>query len=165
MSRQRSATTLLWLLLFVVPLLLLSGRGAASTAGGVDFTDPVVIDGAPSTDLVLTTTEDVYVFVPNGLFAGTVVLEALEIIFAPGTTVDVDSLLLCTSNCPLDSHDLSVDVLLRVLEPVGNLEVRASGSIVVSQNPIPEPSTALLLASGLAGLAVGRRRPNRLRCG
>ncbi|MDH3214020.1 MAG: PEP-CTERM sorting domain-containing protein [Myxococcales bacterium] len=49
-------------------------------------------------------------------------------------------------------------MLLRVLEPVGNLEVRVGGSIVVSPNPIPEPSTALLLASGLAALALGRRR-------
>jgi len=157
-SRQRSVTTLLWLVIFVVPLLLQSGRADAITASGVDFTDPVAIDSTPATDLVLTTTEDVYVFVPNGLFADTVILEALEIIFAPGTTVDVNNLLLCTINCPLDSHDLSVDVLLRVLEPVGNLEVRASGSIVVSLDPIPEPSTALLLATGVVTLAGGRRR-------
>ncbi|MDH3212917.1 MAG: PEP-CTERM sorting domain-containing protein [Myxococcales bacterium] len=128
---------------------------------GVEFTGLLVIDATPAADLVLTTTEDVYVFVPNGLAADTVLLNALEIIFAFGATVHVNELLLCTSDCPLASDDLSVDVLLRVPEPVGNLEVRAGGSIVVSPNPIPEPSTALLLATGVVALAVRRRRMSR----
>jgi MYXO-CTERM domain-containing protein len=158
MSRHRLITTLFALVFFPISGMSWSGRADAIMVEGVEFTDLLVIDAIPATDIVLTTTEDVYVFVPNGLVADTVVLNALEIIVASGATFDVNELLLCTSDCPLASYDLSSDVLLRVFEPVGNLEVQAGGSIVVSPNPIPGPSTALLLASGLAALAVGRRR-------
>ncbi len=158
MSRHRLITTLFALVFFPISVLSSSGRADAIMVEGVEFTGLLVIDATPATNIVLTTTEDVYVFGPNGLFADTAVLDASAVILVDGTTIDLHAPLLCDGGCSLDSYDLSVDVLLRVLEPVGNLEVRAGGSIVVSPNPIPEPSTALLLASGLAALAVGRRR-------
>ncbi len=158
MSRHRLITTLFALVFFPISVLSSSGRADAIMVEGVEFTSFLVIDATPATNIVLTTTEDVYVFVPNGLFADTALLEASAVILVDGTTIDINDPLLCDGGCSLDSYELSIDVLLRVLEPVGNLEVQVGGSIVVSPNPIPEPSTVLLLASGLAALAVGRRR-------
>ena len=44
----------------------------ATIIEGVEFTDLVSVDVPGGTNLLLTTSEDVYVFVPNGLFGDVV---------------------------------------------------------------------------------------------
>ena len=145
--------------LFALVVVFAAPRPAvAITISGVEFTDAAVIDAEAATHVLLTTTQDVYLFAPAGLFADTVTLEAsLSIIFGPPFSITTHPPGSCTrSTCPTAIHDLDADVVLRVFDPLGDFSVTAGGSIVLSMLPIPEPSPALLVGVGLVALA-GRR--------
>ena len=151
-------------LLAGVALAMLAGsRGASAlSSSALDIEDPVVINTAPATDLTLATTGDVFVFVPNGLFTDNAVLNGgTAVIIEADTVVGQNNPLLCEFGCLLDSFDLDQDVVLNILDPIGNLSVQTPGSILVTPRPIPEPSTAPLVGAGLAVLAGGCRPGGR----
>jgi hypothetical protein len=134
--------------------LALASSASGTTIHGVDFTDLELVEVPASTNLTLTTSDDVYVYVPIGLVADEVFLNAaVSIIFDASADLTANHAAACTGpNCPDASFGLDRDVLLRVVEPLADLSVTAGGSIVVSALPIPEPSTAPLLGLGLLGI-------------
>ena len=130
----------------------------ATIIEGVEFTDLVSVDVPAGTNLLLTTSEDVYVFVPNGLFADSIdlIVNLQIIIDAP---ISANTVSLCNDPivCPMGEFDLQNDVLVTALDPVGSFRIEAGGSIILSTTPIPEPSTATLVVLGLFALASWRR--------
>jgi hypothetical protein len=147
-----AATAVALTLAFLIP-----SAASAITVNGVDFDSPLVIDIGPATHLEVTTTEDVYVYVPNGLFVDSLALTAFQAFFDADTTVDVNDPLLCASGCPLEFYDLTEDVLLRIFDPIGDFAITSSGTVIVSGAPIPEPASYLLVAAGLACLGVRQK--------
>ena len=129
----------------------------AVTIHDVDFTGLVRIDVDAGTNLQLSTTEDVYVFAPGGVVASILDISAMSI-FVDEVSVQTDLALFCTDACATVPFELKDDVLLTLLDPVGDLVIRAGGSVVLSAMPIPEPSTAVCVALGLAGFGVWRHR-------
>ncbi len=144
--------------LVLVVLLLGATPAQATTIEGIEFTDLVLVDVPGGSNLLLTTSEDVYVFVPNGLFADGAELIAIDqiIIDAP---IDANTVSLCADPliCATGAFDLQNDVLVTVLDPVGSFRIEAGGSIVLSTTPIPEPSTSVLVVLGLLSLGAWRR--------
>ena len=130
----------------------------ATIIEGVEFTDLVSVDVPAGTNLLLTTSEDVYIYAPNGLIGDTVELIAnlMIVIDAP---IVADTLSLCDEPtvCPTGEFDLQNDVLVAALDPVGSFRIEAGGSIILSTTPIPEPSTSTLVVLGLFSLASWRR--------
>ena len=130
----------------------------ATLIEGVEFTDLVSVDVPAGTNLLLTTSEDVYVFVPNGLFADSIDLIAnLQIIIDAPISANTVSLCNDPTVCPTGEFDLQNDVLVAALDPVGSFRIEAGGSIILSTTPIPEPSTSTLVVLGLFALATWRR--------
>ena len=146
MCRMRSSLLIL-LLLCLVPL---------SAPQALTIGDIVVEEGG---DLDITLAGDVIVEVVGGVLSGgDISFEAeVEIRFGEGMTVIADTLNLCGgAGCGPDGvmpDDSETRII--VLSTVGNFRISTPKSIFVAN--VPEPSTALLLIIGLAGLA-GRRR-------
>ena len=86
---------------------------------------------------------------------------AVAVIVDAHATLDLNSPPLCDTGCLLETYDLADDVILNILDPIGNLLVQSAGTIIVSPTVIPEPASALLLGGGL--LALGARRKLRSR--
>ncbi len=156
MSQKRCRSRL------AVPLLLATlgwlGAGGASavTIGGVEFSNWKTIDALAGVDFDLVTAEDLYVFIPNGLFTDQVTLVAeVALVIERGVTFDQNDPLLCDAGCDLESFIEDGDVVLRIFDPLGTVNLSAR-NIVVSIEPIPEPGSFSLLALGLSALA--RRR-------
>ena len=113
---------------------------------------------------------DLVIHVPSGTLmadaidlrtAGSIVINPLPSLSVVGVVVS-----LCTIGCDPFATEIpefgAAPFRLSILGPLtGALEVFASGDILITAVPIPEPSTALLL--GL-GLLVATRRPTRSAC-
>jgi len=126
-----------------------------------EIEDPTVIDATAGTDLTLTTTGDVYVYIPSGFFYDQLTLNALTLILADGGVLDLNDPPICAAGCVLESYDLTGDVVLNVLDPLGTVSLASpNATILLTPVAIPEPGTALLLGTGLALLAGVRTRSN-----
>ena len=120
----------------------------------IDIENPTVIDATAGTDLTLTTTGDIYVYVPDGLFSDQLTINAADqLIIETGVALEQNDPLICDSGCVLESYDLAGDVVLNIFDPLGTVLIDSGSSILISTLPIPEPGTALLLGAGLALLA------------
>ena len=143
--------------LALVLVLLGATPAAGSIVEGVEFTDIVSIDVPGGTNLQLSTSEDVYVFAPNDLF-----LDMGEISVGMGIfssiSITANTLELCDdlAICPLGEFDLTSDVLLTILDPIGNLHLEAGGSVVLSATTLPEPATLALIGLGVLSLGAWR---------
>jgi hypothetical protein len=136
--------------------LLVASQTKATTISGVDFSNWTMIDVPGDVDLELSTLGNLYVFVPNGLFIDQLTLDAeFAIIFEQGVRVDLNDPLACDLGCEVRSYAEDRDIVLQMLAPMGSVTLSAQ-NIVVSIQPIPEPSTLCLLALGLSGLALRR---------
>jgi hypothetical protein len=140
----------------VLLLLLVAGQTKATTISGVEFSNWTMIDVPGGVDLDLSTLGNLYVFVPNGLFIDQLTMDAeFSIVFEQGVSVDLNDPVLCDVSCEVRSFAEDRDIVLQMLDPMGSVTLSAQ-SIVVSSEPIPEPSTLCLLALGLSGLAFRR---------
>jgi len=131
-------------------------NASALTIDGVEFSDWRTIDVSAGLDLDFDTADDLYVFVPNDLYADQIVVIAEDSIFVEDG-VDLwanDPPLLCGA-CRAESFDESGDVVLRIFDPLGDVHLHAT-RIVISNQPIPEPASLALVSLGLGALA--RRR-------
>ena len=136
--------------------LLGAGQTKATTISGVEFSSSTMMDVPGGVDLDLSTLGDLYVFVPNGLFIDQLTLDAeFTIVFEPGVSVNLNDPLVCDAGCEFRSFAEAGDIALQLLDPMGSVTLSAQ-NIVVSIEPIPEPSTLCLLALGLSGLALRR---------
>ena len=144
--------------LFLVLLLLGATPAQATIIEGIEFTNLVSVDVPGGTNLLLSTSEDVYVFVPNGLSADSIdLIVNLQIIIDAPISANTVSLCNDPTVCPTGEFDLQNDVLVTALDPVGSFRIEAGGSIILSTTPIPEPSTSTLVVLGLFSLATWRR--------
>jgi hypothetical protein len=147
----------------VLFLALISFLGARSTAQavtieGVEFTDFVTFSLPASGDLSISTSQDAYVFAPDPIFADVFDITAdVEIIMLQVLTADVASFCAQLPACDTGPFTFDRDLLVMVLEPIGELSIRAGGSVVVAPQAIPEPDTSLLVGMGLGALVVARR--------
>jgi hypothetical protein len=137
-------------------LLLGAGQTKATTISGAEFSNWTMTDVPGGVDLELSTLGNLYVFVPNGLFIDQLSVNAeFTIVFENGVMVDLNDPLLCDFGCEFQSFAEEGDIVLQMLDPMGSVTLSAQ-NIVVSIEPIPEPSTLCLLALGLSGLALQR---------
>lgn len=149
---------------WAVLLLALSPPAAALavTIGGVEFTDWTAIEATPGTNLELTTDGDVFVYAPGAIYYDALTLTSFENVFV-SADLNVNDPPLCAGGCATDVYDLSGDVAISISGPMGALTLTTpSSAIVFDTTPIPEPSSAPCLVSGLALLALGRRGPRRV---
>lgn len=150
------------LLLTPIAALAFAGASHALTIQGVEFTDFDVFDLQPGADLALSTAGDIYIHAPVGLFAAQIDLYAEVAIFVDVPFEATGDASLCTipieGVCVRTPPTSSRDVVVRILGPVGALDLDAAGSIVIAAVPIPEPSTLTLLSLGLLALSRARRR-------
>ncbi len=148
-------------------LLIFPRRGAAAAVtfvhNGVEFTDPVVVDVAAGSDLILETTQDLYVFAPNGFITEMTLLVAGGTLFIEDIEpFDSGVVPACAPGCPSQILEFTSDVVVQILAPLGEVELRAGGSMVLTGLAIPEPGTAVLMGAGL--FALGKRaRPHARR--
>ncbi len=135
------------------------GRSAkAITIEGVDFTDFLAFDTPLSGDLLLSTSKDIYVFAPDPIVAGVFDLTAgIDIIFSQSITADTLSLCAQSAACDTGPFTFDRDLVVTLSGPIGDFTLLAGGSIVVAAQAIPEQTTAVLLALGLASIAGYRR--------
>ena len=148
-------------------LVCLAPPAEALTIEGVEFRDFLVFDAPLSGDLTLSTSEDIYVFASDPIFAGAFDLSAgADIIFASSVMLTADTVSLCAQAaiCGTGPFSYGHDLVVSLPGPIGDLTLLAGGSIVVSTQAIPEPSTAVLLTLGLAAIS-GCRRGTRKACG
>ena len=143
---QKSCLAFLILLSFVC-----LGRSAeAITIKGVEFTDFLTFEAPLSGDLMLSTSVDIYVFAPVPIIADVFDLTAgIEIILFQSLTADTVSFCAQSPACDTGPLTFDRDLVVILSGPVGEFTLLAGGSIVVAAEPIPEPSTALLLVFGL----------------
>jgi hypothetical protein len=135
-------------------LLLIASQTKATTISGVEFSNWTAIDAPAGIDLDVSTLGNLYVFVPNDLFIDQVLFDAeISVVFEGVVNVNLNDPLICDGGCELQSFAENGDVVLQILGPMGSVSFTAQ-HIVVSTQPIPEPSTLSLLALGLAGLAL-----------
>lgn len=143
----------------LLPLLVLvfvAGQSKATTISGVEFSNWTEIDVPGGVDLDLSTLGNLYVFVPNGLFIDQLTVDAeFNVVFEQGVIVDLNDPVLCDVGCEVRSFAEGGDIVLQMLDPMGSVTLTAQ-NIIVSSDPIPEPSTLCLLALGLSGLAFRR---------
>ncbi len=130
---------------------------------GLELTDWQTLNVASGTSLTISTSEDIYVFGPNGFFGDNMDLRGgvgSSIAVQSGVSIVVqDTISFCISPVPCGAsppYDLATDLVINVLDPFVDLTISAGGDMVIGTTPIPEPSTALLLTLGL--LALGARR-------
>lgn len=136
--------------------LLGAGQTKATTISGAEFSNWTMMDVPGGVDLDLSSLGDLYVFVPNGLFIDQLIMNAeFVIVFENGVSVSLNDPLLCDVGCEFQSFAEEGDIVLQVLDPMGSVTLSAQ-NIVVSIEPIPEPSPLCLLALGLSGLALRR---------
>lgn len=136
--------------------LLVASQTKATTISGIEFSSWTVIDAPGDVDLDLNTLGDLYVFVPNGLFIDQAIFDAeFALVFQDAVSVDLNDPLICDLGCELQSFPEDGDIVLQILDPMGIVTLTAQ-NIVVSSQPIPEPSTLFLLAMGLSGLTLWR---------
>ena len=134
---------------------------SAVTIWGVEFTDWTTIEATPGTNLEVSTDEDVYIFAPDSIYFDTFDLTAIRNIFIFADLHQNDPLL-CATGCTTEIYDLIGDVIISISGPLGSVTINTPRAAVFNNVPIPEPSTALLLATGLSLIALQRRRPRRL---
>ena len=153
----------LFMALLILSSFVCHSRSAeAITIEGVEFTDFLIFDAPLSGDLLLSTSEDIYVFAPDPIVAVVFDLTAgIDIILSQSLTADTVSLCAQSAACDTGPFTFDRDLVVTLSGPIGDFTLLAGGSVVVAAQVIPEPSTVLLLASGLIALAVGRRSTRR----
>ena len=136
----------------------------AFTVSGVEFADFLLFDIEPGSDLQISTSEDVYIFAPSGLFGMQLDLDAIGAIVLNVPIENTNPVSICSGPvaCVDQPFAIAQDVVLRVPGSVGIFGLDAGGSIVLDAIPIPEPSTLSLVGAGLLALSRGRR-PTRMR--
>jgi len=151
-----------------LPLLMLLGLvcfgrpAEAITIEGVEFIDYLEFNAPLSGDLLLSTSEDIYVFALSPIVANVFDLTAgAEIHILQALSADTVSLCAKSAVCESGPFTFDRDLIVTLSGPIGNLTLLAGGSIVVAAQAIPEPSTALLLAMGLGSIAGHRRQARR----
>lgn len=144
--------------------LLVAQPGRSLSLHGVDFSNFLLLDPQPGSDLSLSTSGDIYLDVPSGTLSATdVFLDATGMIFVNvGISVTGPTLSLC-GGCAVRPPDVFQDVVIRVNGPLGELDLDSGGSIVLDSVPVPEPRALGLLLTGLGGVVplVAARRPTR----
>jgi hypothetical protein len=156
--------TLIVAVLLVSSFVCLGRPAEAITIEGVEFTDFLVFDAPPFGDLLLSTSEDIYVFAPDPIVAEVFDLTAgTDIIFSGSVMLTAETVSLCAQSevCDTGPFTFGRDLVVNLPGPIGDLTLLAGGSIVVATQAIPEPSTALLLALGLGSIAGYPRGPRR----
>ena len=119
--------------LALVLVLLGVNPASGSIIEGIEFTDLVSVDVPGGTNLLLTTSEDVYIFVPNGLFLDDGEIRANDrVIVGVGAPVQIvmNTPLLCAGpiSCVTREFDLTSDVLLTILDRSGTSESKPAAA-------------------------------------
>ena len=149
-----------WPALFLVLISFLGAHSTvqAVTIEGVEFTDFLTFSLPAGGDLSISTSQDAYVFAPDPIFADVFDITAdVEIIILQMITADVASFCAQSPACDTGPFAFDRDLLVMVLEPIGELNIRVGGSVVVGPQTIPEPDTTLLVGMSLGALGLARR--------
>ncbi len=133
---------------------------SAVTMWGVEFTDWTTVEATPGINLEVSTDHDVYIFAPDGIYFDTFDLSASESI-SVFADLNQNDPFLCATGCTTEVYELSADTVISISGPLGAVTINTPRAAVINTVPIPEPSTALLLAIGLPLIALKRRRAER----
>ena len=130
---------------------------------GLELTDWQTVNLASGASLTISTSEDVYVFGPNGLIGDNADFRAgIGINVLAGVNFNIQNALsFCVSPVPCGAfppYDLATDLVINILDPFIDLTISGGGSMVIGTTPVPEPSSGLLLLAGVAGIARRVRR-------
>jgi hypothetical protein len=127
----------------------------ATIIDGVEYTNFLVIESTELEDFLLGTSEDIYVFAPDPIYADNMELHSGAGI-SNFQTIFTDTLLFSANEldpCAPCTSPYNRDVVVALEQPVGDFTLYAGGGIVIGTSMIPEPSTTLLFVCGLAVFA------------
>src|SRR5262245_46017204 len=112
--------------------LLCAERAYALSVAGIDFSDFLLLDLEATSDLSLSTSGDIYLFVPGGLHAATVDFVARENIIVNVPVAASGLISMCTEPiCVAQPPTVFHDVVVYVSGVAGQLDVDSGGSIVL----------------------------------